>query len=413
MNPNPDAASNCEQPTLALGGRTIIPGLAVGHAVFHWSVQSFVVALPEIQQTFGLSGVGVGGILAAREFATAIVKLPGGVAVDSLRRYWGPVLAGCLGASTLGLLILGVSPVYPLLLIGLAIVAASHSIWHLPASASLSHHYSERRGVTLAIHGVGGSVGDVAGPMVTGALLAYLSWRGLLSVYAVAPLLFGIAAIWAFRNIGHTSEEERAETVERAEVTGRLLRSRVLWGLAAVYGFRAMALVALVTILPLYLDSDLGLSPSSRGIHIGLLIAIGLMAKPLTGYVSDRLGRKQVLGPGLVWSCVLALALLVFDSGALLTVCIALLGLFLYPDQPILTAAVFDAVDSEVASTGLGFVSFVGSLMAVVSPLVAGGLYEGIGFEAVVYYVAGLFGLAAAVFVAIPIKRRQPDVGTR
>ena len=179
-----------------------------------------------------------------------------------------------------------------------------------------------------------------------------------------------------------------------------------LWGLAAVYGFRAMALVALVTILPLYLDNDLELSPSSRGIHIGLLIAIGLVAKPLTGYLSDRLGRKIVLGPGLVWSCALALGLLTFDSGVLLTVCVALLGLFLYPDQPILTAAVFDAVDSEVASTGLGFVSFVGSLMAVVSPLIAGGLYEGIGFEAVVYYVAGLFGLAAVVFVVAPGEQR-------
>ena len=91
---------------LALGGRTIIPGLAVGHSVFHWSVQCFVVALPEIQQTFGLSGVGVGGILAAREFATAIVKLPGGVAVNALRRYWGTVLSACLGASALGLLVL-------------------------------------------------------------------------------------------------------------------------------------------------------------------------------------------------------------------------------------------------------------------------------------------------------------------
>ncbi len=246
-------------------------------------------------------------------------------------------------------------------------------------------------------------MGDVAGPVVTGALLAYLTWREILSVYAVAPLFLGAVAIWALRNIGHTNEEDMAESSGRAEVTRRLLKSPVLWGLAAVYGFRAMALVALVTILPLYLDSDLGLSPSSRGIHIGLLIAIGLMAKPLTGYVSDRVGRKVALGPGLVWSCVLALALMVFDSGALLTVCIALLGLFLYPDQPILTAAVFDAVDSEVASTGLGFVSFVGSLMAVVSPLVAGGLYEGIEFEAVVYYVAGLFGLAAVVFVAIPV----------
>ncbi len=402
-----NTTTTSDEPRLALGGRTIIPGLAVGHAAFHWVVQSFVVALPEIQQTFGLSGVGVGGILAARELATAAVKLPGGVAVDALRRYWGTVLAACLGASALGLLILGSSPVYPLLLVGIAVVAISHSIWHLPASAALSHHYSERRGVTLAIHGVGGSVGDVAGPVVTGALLAYLTWRGLLSIYAVAPLFLGIVAIWAFRNIGPRSEEERAETTERSEVTRRLLRSPVLWGLAAVYGFRAMALVALVTILPLYLDNDLGLSPSSRGVHVGLLIAIGLVAKPLTGYLSDKLGRKQVLGPGLVWSCALALGLLLFDSGVLLTACIALLGLFLYPDQPILTATVFDAVDSEVASTGLGFVSFVGSLMAVASPLIAGGLYEGLGFEAVVYYVAGLFGLATVVFVGVPRAKRD------
>ena len=396
-----ETGKTSEEPTLALGGRTIVPGLAVGHAAFHWGVQSFVVALPEIQQSFGLGGVGVGGILAAREFATAIVKLPGGVAVDSLRHFWGPVLAGCLGASAVGLLILGTSPVYPLLLVGIAGLAASHSIWHLPASASLSQHFASRRGVTLAVHGVGGSVGDVAGPLVTGALLAYLSWRGLLSIYAVAPLFLGVVAIWAFRNIGHTSEQAVGQG-ERAAVTRSLLRNPAVWFLAAVYGFRAMALVALVTVLPLYLDNELGLSTSSRGLHIGLLIAIGLVAKPGTGYLSDRLGRKTVLAPGLVWSCVLALSLLAFDSGIMLTVCIALLGLFLYPDQPILTATVFDAVDSEVASTGLGIVSFVGSLMAVVSPLVAGGLYEGVGFEAVVYYVAGLFGLAAVAFVGTP-----------
>ncbi len=155
MSHNSDTADSGNEPRMALGGRTIIPGLAVGHTVFHWGVQSFVVALPEIQQAFGLSGVGVGGILAARELATAAVKLPGGVAVDALRKYWGPLLATCLGASALGLLVLGLSPVYPLLLVGMAILAASHSIWHLPASASLSHHFSQRRGVTLAIHGVG------------------------------------------------------------------------------------------------------------------------------------------------------------------------------------------------------------------------------------------------------------------
>ena len=52
---------------IASTGRIIIPGLASGHAVFHWGLQSFLVLLPEIQAAFQLSGVGVGAILTARQ----------------------------------------------------------------------------------------------------------------------------------------------------------------------------------------------------------------------------------------------------------------------------------------------------------------------------------------------------------
>ena len=38
----------------------VVGGLAVGHSIFHWIVQSFIVTLPEIQDAFGLSAVGVG-----------------------------------------------------------------------------------------------------------------------------------------------------------------------------------------------------------------------------------------------------------------------------------------------------------------------------------------------------------------
>ena len=135
------------------------------------------------------------------------------------------------------------------------------------------------------------------------------------------------------------------------------------------------------------------------------------MGRPLAGLLSDRLGRKQVLAPGLVWSCLAALALLAFDTGIPLTVTIALLGLFLYPDQPILTAAVFDVVGSEVASTGLGVVTFAGFLMAMLSPLIAGALYETLGFQAFVYYVGALFAGAAVVLVTLPISPDRHPVG--
>ena len=176
-------------------------------------------------------------------------------------------------------------------------------------------------------------------------------------------------------------------------------------GLIVVRGTRGMALVALVTILPLYLHHQLELSEWNRGFHIGLLIAIGLVAKPLAGYLSDRIGRKRVLVPGLVWSCLVALALVQFNSGILLTVTIALLGLFLYPDQPIVTAAVFDEVGREVASTGLGVVACISFFMGAASPLIAGALYQTVSFEATAYYIAALFAVAAVVFVILPLSR--------
>ena len=391
--------------------RIIIPGLATGHAMFHWIVQSFVVVLPEIQSAFNINAVGVGGILSIRELASGIVTLPGGVVVDLLRRYWGVLLAGCLGGAAGGSLIMGASPVYPLLLLGMAVVAVSHSLWHLPASSSLSYHYAERRGTALAFHGVGGSVGDVVGPLATGGLLVFLGWRELLSVYAVAPFFLGFMAVWYLRDIGRVRPGEGApvDLPLRMEMTRRLLRNPVLWGLTLVRGLRGMALVALVTVLPLYLGNELELSPFSRGFHIGLLIAIGLVAKPVAGYLSDRWGRKQVLAPGLAWSCLMALALIVFDDGLLLTGTVALLGLFLYPDQPIVTAAVFDVVGRDVASTGLGVVACASFLMGATAPLIGGALYESIGFDAAIYFIAALFAVAALIFAVLPLGKAAPS----
>ena len=92
-----ESTASADRSHLALGGRTIIPGLAAGHVVFHWIVQSFVVVLPEIQAAFGLGAVGVGGLLSARELAAGVVALPGGLVVDMVRKYWGMLLALCLG----------------------------------------------------------------------------------------------------------------------------------------------------------------------------------------------------------------------------------------------------------------------------------------------------------------------------
>jgi MFS family permease len=393
---------------LRLTARVMVTALAVGHVAFHWILQSFVVLVPEIQQTFGLNGVGVGGIQAVKELTSGLITLPGGVLVGMVRRWWGWLLAVCVGASGLGSLLMGISPVYPLLLVGVAVVSVSHSLWHLPAAASLSHHFASRRGVMLSFHGVGGSVGDVAGPLITGVLLLVMGWRGILSIYAVAPVFMAFMAVWGFKGIGDVKEDEAktAGLAERLATTKTLFKSPLLRGLTLVRGLRSMALGAIVTLLALYLGNDLDLGVLNRGFHISLLIAVGLLAKPLAGMLSDRFGRKQVLVPGLVWSCVIALLMVAFDDGVSLTITIVLLGMFLYPDQPILTAALFDVLERDEATIGLGVVSFVSFLMAATSPLIAGAIYEIFSFQAGLYYVAGLFAVAAVAFAMLPLSKR-------
>ncbi len=386
----------------------MVTALAVGHSVFHWILQSFVVVLPEIQSAFQLSAIGAGGILSARELASGAVRLPGGILADILRKHWGLLLAVCLFISGLGCIAIGVSPFYSVLLVGVALVAMSHSLWHLPSSAALGYHFPDKRGLVLSLHGVGGSVGDVAGPLITGALLIVLTWQGILSVYAIIPIVFGICAIWAIRNIGRLRPEEQSanSNESRQLMTFRLFANFTLWGITVVRGLRAMALVALLCTLPLYLEHELDMNPFNRGFHIGLLIVMGLVAKPLAGHLSDRFSRKKVMVPGLAWSCVAAVLMIFLSDGIGLTIAIVLMGLFLYPDQPILTAATLEIVGRRVSATALGLVTFVSFIMSAIAPLVAGGLYQSFGMSSALYFIAGLFGIATLIMLGLKLQQQ-------
>ncbi len=224
------------RPDIRKTGGFILSALSGGHGVFHWFQQSFVVMLPEVQDAFRLSEVAVGAVAATREITSGLVTLPGGFIADRLMRHWGTVLALCMGAFGFGWLLMGLSPVYPLLLAGMAVVGMASSLWHLPATASLSHRFPRTRGAAFSFHSVGGQIGDAVAPPLTGFLLGVLTWRGIISIYAVAPLFLAFLVVWALRGIGQSDQEDSHQPGLGAQVeaTRRLLRNRVLWGITLV-----------------------------------------------------------------------------------------------------------------------------------------------------------------------------------
>ena len=386
-------------------GNFIIAGLTSGHGVFHWFLQSFIVLLPEVEATFGLSKIGVGSISTVRELVSGLITLPGGIIADVLRKYWGLILALCMAGFGLGWLIVGQAPVFPLLLLGVAIVAAAASLWHLPAMASLSHHYSHRRGTALSFHGIGGNVGDAISPVATGFLLGYLTWQDILSIYAAVPIFIAFLVYWAFKNIGRAvGEEESNSGQDRMGQTKDILKNPLIWVITFAGGIRAMAFIALITFLPSYLSNDLGLSDFRRGVYFGLLVAAGIVFTPLMGYLSDRFGRKIVLVPGMLFDAAIVLLMASFGEGVPLIILLFMLGAFFYSDQPILTASALDIVGSGVATTTLGALSFARFGLSAISPIIAGYLYDTYSMDSVFYYVASLMIFSAVVLAFTKLK---------
>ncbi|UCD77223.1 MAG: MFS transporter [Desulfobacterales bacterium] len=378
--------------------------------------QSFAVMLPAIKETFGISAVAIGGLMTAREIAMGISSLPGGVLSDRLRRFRGIIMAACMAVFGLSWLMIGFAPIYSLLIIGMVFVSIATSVWHLPSMAEISQRFSHRKGASLAIFGIGGSFGDIFGPVVTGLLLGALAWREVISIYAVVPLLMTFLFIWSNRGArGHkqpdkTAVEKEVDFKTQIKITRNIFKTTPIWKVNLVAGLRGMCFTIYVTFLPLHMKEGLGLSSQSVGFHFGLLWAIGIVASPLMGHLSDRLGRKPVLIPALLCSSLLTVILALFGHGIKFTAIIAMLGIFLRSDYALLSAAILDIVGQKVATTMLGILSFLRFIMAAISPLIAGFLYQAYGMKATLFFTAVLFVISAVVFASADLtKTAEPE----
>jgi MFS family permease len=361
--------------------------------------------------------VGVGAIMTARELSAGLASLPGGVLCDRLQRHWGTVLAACMAGFGLGWLMVGLSPSYSVLILGMIVSSVASSLWHLPAMAALSQTFSTRRGMALSIHGVGGAVGDVLGPILTGLLLGSLTWRGVISAYAVGPLLLVIVVARVFTRMfrgtraADDAEPPRVDWRKQMAEIKSLLRNAMVWRINLVSCLRGMCYQAYTAFLPLFLAEEVGLDSRGVGFHLGLLFTVGVFASPLMGHLSDRIGRQAVLVPALLGLCVLSVLLALFGQGAALTILLLVLGLFIRSDYSLLSAMVLDVVGEGVATTTLGIVSFTRFALSGLSPLIAGVLYERMGMAAVLYYAAAIYALAALLLATIRLPRAETSSG--
>jgi predicted MFS family arabinose efflux permease len=271
---------------------------------------------------------------------------------------------------------------------------------------ALSRRFPDRRAFAISLHGTGGSIGEVLGPLVAAGLLVMLSWRGVLRVEAVPALVTAIFLFMLLKE-GAAAQEGPAPSF-RAYLRsfGSLLGQRSLVLLLLVTACRSVGQATTTIFLPIYLREDLGYSSGLVGVYIAMSQLAGIGSQPLMGLLSDRFGHKAVILPALIIFAVL-LALVPFAGGKIALALVILgLGFFLFSMQSILTSAAVDMAGHEVHATVVSLVyasGFVGSL----APTIAGILSDNYGLPSTFYFSATVAAVAAIILAATKLPQRE------
>ena len=86
-----------------------------------------------------------------------------------------------------------------------------------------------------------------------------------------------------------------------------------------------MSLVALMSMIPLYLREFHGLSSAMTGFAFGMMVLFGAFMQPVMGRLSDRAGRRRVIVFGIAIAAVCAFMIPILENLGLLLMIIILL----------------------------------------------------------------------------------------
>jgi sugar phosphate permease len=111
---------------------------------------------------------------------------------------------------------------------------------------------------------------------------------------------------------------------------------------------------ALSTFLPIYLVIALKFSGLWLGFSLFALQFSGLIASPLAGYFSDKVGRKKIVMSSMAMTAVVLIIMATSGESKIFVFFISLLGFFLFAIRPVMQAWLMDSTPKNMAGTTIG-----------------------------------------------------------
>jgi DHA1 family solute carrier family 18 vesicular amine transporter 1/2 len=257
--------------------------------------------LPILAKDLDPSGTLVGYVVSAWFLARVFIEMPSGLISDRIGRRRLFMLG--IGLSAVGSLMCALASSIYFLIAGRALWGFGAALFFSNNTAMLIDLFdSEQRGRAVGTFQGIEFIGSLIGAPI-GALLAELT--GYFFVFYITFSLISVGCLLAFlskelRTMGKATGIAATSTPSLSDS----LKSLMQWGLLVicVVSFTRMFVMngVMSTVFPLYLHETLGFDVSIIGLITAARTGGFTAATILSGYLSDRIGRKKTILLGLV-----------------------------------------------------------------------------------------------------------------
>ncbi len=387
--------------------------ITIGHALTHWYPATFYLLLPLIGAELGLSYSQIGVILTFQYIAGALSNIPGGIIVDSIGRK-GFLMALSLFWIGFPYLVMGFSSAYWMMIFCTTMIGIGNNLWHPTAIPLLARRFPDRKGLVVALHGMGGNVGDAFAPLAAGALLAIFTWREVVIMNVIPGIIMSAMILFYLGRLniddGKAKSANVGESLSKALAGfATLIKNKTLLMLSVGSAFRSMTQGSLLAFLPLYLAQQMGYSPIWVGACMFALQAAGFAAAPVAGHLSDKLGRRSIMMSTMAMTAVVLLFMAFAGQSVAFVALIAFLGFFLFAVRAVLQAWVLDAAPKNMAGSAIGFLFATQAIGGAIGPVASGVLADQYGIITVFYFLAATIVIANMfVFFTPEAEKAQP-----
>lgn len=361
---------------VALGSATI--AFAVSFAA--WSLLSPLATL--LQTQYHMSDVQISILIAIPVILGSIARIPMGVLTD---RFGGRrVMTALLLFSAIPCLGLLSAGNYTALVIWAFFLGMAGSSFAVGIPFVSRWFGSEQQGLVAGIFGMG-NIGTAISARLAPQIAKNSGWHTVFLVFAIVLFVTAIA----FYFVATDAPVRPGPTKTMTQRLSVLKENRLVWLFSLFYFVTFGCFVAFGLYLPKLLTDLYKLDKIDAGNRTAIFVVFATLARPVGGWLSDKLGASRVL-TGTFTVVILAALILAFQTQiVILTICYLVSAVFLGMGS----GAVFKLVPqyfAKDAGTVTGLVGAAGGLGGFFPPLIMGVVKSTLGNYSVGYLLLAL-----------------------